>query len=327
MVLSVSQKKPLWLVPVGILCCLLLTFSWIGCSGSEDGSLVESDAVFAGSGPIKIVCTTGMVADMVAAVGGEHVEVTRMMGEGVDPHVYEPTLADNTSLRRSDMVFYNGLHLEPGMHDVFVVMSKKKPIYAVGDYLKASVSEKLIDTEGEYFDPHVWFDPELWAACVPGVVASLSKFDSKHANDYKKNGDEYQSKIQELTAYGRTKIAGLSEPRFLVTAHDAFSYFGRAFDIKVEAIQGISTQSEASTNRLNDLVGLIVENKVKAVFAESSINSKTIKALIEGCENQKHQVKLGGELYSDALGPEDSDAGEYLGMVRHNIDTIVEALK
>lgn len=308
-------------------CALIAVSFFVGCSGSEDGTLSKSKATYQGTGPIKVVCTTGMVGDMVAAVGGGHITVDRMMGEGVDPHVYEPTLADNTRLRRSDMVFYNGLHLEPGMHDVFVVMSKKKPIYAVGDYLQDSAAEKLIDTEGEYFDPHVWFDPELWAACVPGVVASLSKFDPKHAADYEKNGTEYQAKIQELTAYGRERISEVAQPRFLVTAHDAFSYFGRAFDIEVEAIQGISTESEASTNRLNELVGVIVSNNVKAVFAESSINSKTIKALIEGCESREHRVKLGGELYSDALGPEDSGAGEYLGMVRHNIDTIVEALK
>lgn len=304
-----------------------LPLALYGCGNSESHELQESDATFSGSYPIKIVCTTGMVADMVAAIGGDRVQADRLMGEGVDPHVYEATFSDNAKLERSDIVFYNGLHLEPNMQKVFVAISKKKPVYAVGDYLKDSASDKLIALEGGYFDPHVWFDPELWGACVPGVIESLSKFDPDNAAEYKERGDAYQQKIFELTAYGKEQIGSLPEPRFLVTAHDAFSYFGRAFNVEVEAIQGVSTEAEASVGRFSELIDIMVKNKVKAVFAESSINSKNVEALLEGCAAKDHEVKLGGELYSDALGPEDSPAGEYLGMVRHNIDTIVKASK
>lgn len=323
----VSSQFRSFFSPFTALVICAMAMGQVGCGGSESGDLATSDAAFSGEYPIKVACTTGMVADMVAAVGGDYVQVDRMMGEGVDPHVYEPTMADNVMLKRADMVFYNGLHLEPGMHDVFVVMSKKKPIYAVGDYLKESSLDKLIALDGGLFDPHVWFDPELWAACVPGVVASLSKFDSQHAATYQERGDAYRQKILDLNKYGRERIGEIPQPRFLVTAHDAFHYFGRAFDIQVEAIQGVSTEAEASVSRFSELVGVMVKNDVKAVFAESSINSKTVEALLEGCRAKNHPVKLGGELYSDALGPEGSPAGEYLGMVKHNIDTIVGALK
>lgn len=298
-----------------------------GCTDRKSESLSKSTATFAGDHPIQVACTTGMVADMIAAVGGEHVQVSRMMGEGVDPHLYEPTMADNTMLAKADIVFYNGLHLEPGMHDVFVVMSKKKPVHAVADYLRETAPDKLIALEGDYFDPHVWFDPELWAGCVPGVIDALSRFDPKNAGDYEKQGNAYRDKILELSAYGRQEIGKLPKPRYLVTAHDAFSYFGLAFEIEVEAIQGVSTEAEASVSRFGELVDVMVDHNVKAVFSESSINSKNVEALLEGCKAKGHEVKLGGELYSDALGPEDSAAGEYLGMVRHNIDTIVTALQ
>jgi manganese/zinc/iron transport system substrate-binding protein len=304
-----------------------------GCGDSQrdgstgDGTIQPSTAKFAGEYPVKVVCTTGMVADMVKAIGGEHVQVERLMGEGVDPHIYEPTMKDNTLLARADVVFYNGLHLEPKMHDVFVAMSRKKPVSAIGNFLKTSKPDELIPLEGDLFDPHIWFDPTLWSACVPGVVETLSRFDEKNAANYASSGKEYETKILELVEYGREQIAAIPEPRYLITAHDAFSYFGRAFDINVSAIQGVSTESEASVGRFSELVDLMVENKIKAVFAESSINSKNVEALLEGCKAKNHNVTLGGELYSDALGPETSPAGEYLGMVRHNIDTIAAALK
>ncbi|MFK7821391.1 MAG: metal ABC transporter solute-binding protein, Zn/Mn family [Planctomycetaceae bacterium] len=314
------------------LLCGVALLAAVGCGGAEDGdgeknTVQPSAATFDGQYPIKIVCTTGMVADMIAAVGGENVQVERLMGEGVDPHIYEPTMKDNTLLARGDMVFYNGLHLEPKMHDVFVAMSKKKPVFAIGDFLKEAHAEKLIALEGDLFDPHIWFDPELWSACVPGVIETLSKFDSTNADAYASRGEAYKQKILELVQYGRDRINEVPTPRYLVTAHDAFSYFGRAFDVNVSAIQGVSTEAEASVGRFSELVDLMVENKIKAVFAESSINSKNVEALLEGCKAKNHEVKLGGELYSDALGPENSEAGEYLGMVRHNIDTIAEALK
>ncbi len=307
---------------------LLLCAHLCGCGGAtRDDDLAQSTATYSGKYPIRVVCTTGMVADMLAAVGGDRLHVERLMGEGVDPHLYEPTMADNMKLSKADLVFYNGLHLEPGMHEVFVVMSRRKPVYAVGDYLKSAASERLIALDGGFYDPHIWFDPDMWADCIPGVVESLSRFDPANAGHYQEKGDEYQRQVRELSAYGREKISEIPPPRYLITAHDAFSYFGRAFDMRVEAIQGVSTDAEASVGRFSELVELMVRHQVRAVFSESSINKKTVEALLEGCRARGHEVQLGGELYSDALGPEDSPAGTYLGMVRHNIDTITRALK
>ena len=325
------MKKNLFLTGSVLVGLVVLAIGFAGCGSSNPtdnaGDGINSDATFDGDGPIEIVCTTGMVADMVAAVGAEHVKVTRLMGEGVDPHVYAPTIADNKHLLRCDMVFYSGLHLEPGFLKVFKTLSAGKPVVAIADSLEHAHDPKLKKLEGEFYDPHVWFDPDLWAKCVPVVTEAMSKFDSKHASDYKKNGEAYEQQIRELLDYGKKGIGSVPEPRVLVTAHDAFSYFGAAFDIEVVAIQGVSTETEAGVGRINELVNLLVKRKVKAVFVESSISGKNIQALIEGAESRGHHVELGGELYSDALGKDGTPAGKYLGMVRHNIDTIVKALK
>ena len=312
------------------LVAIMVGFAGCGADDSTDGGGVTSagsNATYDGEGPVEVVCTTGMVADMVAAVGGEHVKVTRLMGEGVDPHVYEPLAADDAKLVKADLVFYSGLHLEPGFLRVFKTLSVSKPVVGVADGLEHANEPKLKKLEGEFYDPHVWFDPDLWAKCVPAIVTNLSRFDAENAEDYKKNGDAYVAKVKQLTTYGETRIGSIPEPRVLVTAHDAFSYFGTAFDIEVVAIQGVSTETEAGVGRINELVDLLVDRKVKAVFVESSISDKNIRALIEGAKSRGHDVKLGGELYSDALGKEGTPEGEYLGMVRHNIDTIVQALK
>lgn len=308
----------------GCLLFVLAGMAWLGCS-KDKPSGNGANATYSGSYPIQVTCTTGMVADMVTAVGGEHVNVSRMMGETVDPHTYQPTVADNRALLKCDLICYSGLHLEPGFLKVFGTLSQDKPVLAVADGLVES--GKLIKLEGEFYDPHVWFEPELWADCVGIVSKELSRFDPKNADTYVANAKKYEARIRELVTYGKGQIGSIPEPRTLVTAHDAFQYFGKTFDIEVVAIQGVSTETEAGTGRINELVDLLVERRIKAVFVESSISDKNVQALLEGCKARGHEVKIGGELYSDALGPKDSPAGEYLGMVRHNIDTVTNALK
>lgn len=294
-----------------------------GCGDRKSDTGPSTNANSSG-GAISIVCTTGMVANLVKAVGGDRVQVQAMMGPGVDPHVYAPTVADNEKLLTSDVIFYSGLHLEPGFLKVFKTLGETKPVVGIADPLQTTGRLKKLD--GEFYDPHVWFDPKLWGQCIDPVVETLSKVDPEHAQQFADNGEKYRNQLKELHEYGQARIGTLPPSNVLVTAHDAFSYFGSAFGIDVVGIQGVSTETEAGVGRINEIVDMLIERKVKAVFVESSLSDRNVQALIEGCQERGHEVQLGGELYSDALGPADSNAGEYIGMVRHNIDTIAQAL-
>ncbi len=293
--------------------------------GCKPTSTEPSQSTYSGTYPINIVCTTGMVADLVQNVGGNYVSVDQLMGEGVDPHIYKAKPGDLSKLRNADAIFYSGRNLEGKMGDRLVGFAAKKPTVAVTAHID---DDLILEDENKHFDPHLWFDVSLWSKAVDGVRDTLVKFDPKHAEEYKSNAEAYQLKLVKLHEYAKTQIATIpKEQRVLVTAHDAFRYFGKAYDIEVKGIQGISTEDEASVKDINDLVDFITKRKVKAVFVETSVSPKNIKSVIEGCEAQGHKVRIGGELFSDAMGKAGTSKGTYEGMIRHNVDTIVEALK
>lgn len=280
---------------------------------------------YKGAYPIQVVCTTGMVADLVRNVGGDHVQVTTLMGAGVDPHLYKTTTGDVQQLDRADMIFFSGTHLEGKMADVLTRLGRRKPTVGVTDALERKL---ILQTEEGAFDPHLWFDVSLWQKAVGVVQDRLAEFDPTHGSDYQQNGERYQKELGELHDWARKEIAKIpKERRVLVTAHDAFRYFGRAYDIEVRGIQGISTENEAAVKHINDLVDFITQRKIKAVFVETSVSERNMQSLLEGCASRGHKVAVGGELFSDAMGAAGTPEGTYPGMIRHNVNTIVKALR
>ena len=284
--------------------------------------------VAAEGGKIKDTATTSMVTDLVKTVGGERVKVLGLMGAGVDPHLYKASASDITKLQRAEVIFYSGLLLEGKLQDVFAKMARtKKHVYAVTE----TIDEKtLLEPEsfGGHYDPHVWFDVTLWSKCVESVVKDLSEFDPKSKEYFEKRGKETQAAMSELHQWALKKAAELpKEKRILITSHDAFNYFGRAYGFKVVGLQGISTVEEASLASMTKLVDFVKQQKVKALFVESSVSPVAIKRISDDAG-----VKVGGELFSDAMGTPGQiengyDLGTYEGMIKHNLNTIVEALK
>ena len=278
-----------------------------------------------GGYPLRAVCTTGMVADLVRNIGGDRVEVMQLMGEGVDPHLYRPSPDDVSRLSRADIIFYSGLHLEGQFAAVLSRLAQTKPTFPVTEGIER---EKLLEVADGYFDPHVWFDVSLWSEAAQYVGDALAKFDGANADEYREHTRNYRRRLSELHDEVKGQVAAIpAARRVLVTAHDAFHYFGRAYEMEVVAIQGVSTESEASVRKINELVDLVVARKIPAVFVESSVSERSMRALIDACAARRHEVRQGGELYSDAMGAPGTPEGTYEGMVRHNVQTIVEALR
>jgi len=276
--------------------------------------------------PIKVVATIAMAGDLARNIGGARVNVRNLMGEGVDPHLYKASPGDVRTLSDADMILFSGLHLEGRMSDLITRMASRKTVVQVTD----TIDEKLLREPPEFaghFDPHVWFDVSLWATAGARVRDALIAKDPASKEMYIANAEIYLKQLAELHAYAKETIATIPKAaRVMVTAHDAFGYFGRAYGLEVMAIQGISTDSEASLQDINALVDVLVLKKVPAVFIESSVPRKTIDALVEGCKARGHAVKIGGELFSDAMGKDGTPEGTYVGMVLHNVDTVTEAL-
>jgi manganese/zinc/iron transport system substrate-binding protein len=276
---------------------------------------------------LTVVATTGMVADLVRAVAGGRAEVSALMGEGIDPHLYKPTRSDTARLLRADLIFFNGLLLEGKMTDAFARLSEGgKPVVAVAEALS---KDRLIappEFEGA-FDPHVWMDVDAWIQGLEPVREALTRIDPAGAAIYAGNAKAYEEKLRELDGYAR-KVLGTvpASARVLVTAHDAFNYLGRAYGIEVRGIQGISTESEAGLKAIEELVALLVERRVPAVFPETSVSDRNVRALVEGAAARGHKVALGGALFSDAMGAPGSYEGTYIGMIDHNVTTIARAL-
>ncbi len=277
---------------------------------------------------LRAVTTVGMVADTVRNVSGDRLEVVALMGPGVDPHLYKPSEGDIIRLAEADVIFYGGLHLEGKMGLILERIARAgRRVVAVTDGIDRSLLIQLPNAPGQY-DPHVWFDVSLWALTIQTVVDAVAALDPAGKDLYQANGDRYREKLLELHDYCRQKIGSIpKQQRVLITAHDAFGYFGRAYDIEVVGLQGMSTTSEYGLGDLRRLVELIVTRGIKAVFVESSVPKRSIEAVVAGCKARGHEIHIGGELFSDAMGEPDTPAGTYIGMIRHNVDAIVQALK
>lgn len=277
-------------------------------------------------GKIKVVATTTMLTDLVRTIGGEKVEAEGLMGEGVDPHLYSASAGDIKKLSEADLIVYGGLHLEGKMGEVFESLSaQKKEVLNVGDGLDRG---NIIFQDDSTPDPHVWFDVNLWTQEAEIVAARLSELNPENREYYTANLENYRKELEDLKKYVETRINEIPEKsRVLVTAHDAFGYFGREFKIEVKAIQGVSTDSETGVKNISDLADFIVERNIKAVFVESSVPKKSIEALQEAVKSRGKEVKIGGELYSDSLGDKEHNTETYIKTVRANTDIIVEALK
>ncbi|MCV9385910.1 metal ABC transporter solute-binding protein, Zn/Mn family [Reichenbachiella ulvae] len=279
------------------------------------------------NGKIKVVTTTGMIYDAVINIGGDLVEAQALMGPGVDPHLYKATQGDLKKLQDADIIFYNGLHLEGKMGEVFEKLERIKNVEAVS----STIPDSLLRESEQYpgtFDPHIWFDVALWSQAVHNVQSYLVTFDPEHADTYIENGKSYLSSLDSLHQQILVSINQIPESqRTLITAHDAFGYFGEAYGIEVKGLQGLSTLSEPGLKDISNMVNMIAEDSIKALFVETSVSKKAINAVIEGCRENGLEVRIGGSLYSDAMGPFGEFEGTYIGMVDHNVRTIVNALK
>lgn len=301
---------------------LLMLLALAACggagSGTENGNAGET---------LQIVTTTGQIADAARHVGGDLVEVTALMGPGIDPHLYVASEGDVDRLVQADVILYNGLFLEAQMADVLRQIGERKPAIPVAERIPPEQLLPWANYADEY-DPHVWFDVSLWMQTVAAVRDALAEADPEHASVYAANAEAYLAELAALDAYVKEQAATVpAEQRVLVTAHDAFHYFGRAYGFEVRGLQGISTASEASTADVRGLADFIAERKIPAIFVETSVPVRNVEALQAAVRDRGGDVRIGGQLYSDALGSPDSGAGTYVGMVRHNIDTIVAALQ
>lgn len=268
-----------------------------------------------------------MVTDIVQQVVGSNAKVEGLIETGVDPHLFTPKRSHIKLLDEADIVFYSGLTLEGRMTETFTqLQSSIKPVFAVTEALDKDYLRSPPDFAGHY-DPHVWMDVNAWSHCVDHVAQSLAKVDPTHADDYRANAKSYQEELTKLDDYVRKAIRSIPESqRVLVTAHDAFEYFSRAYEIEVKSVQGVTTESEAGVLDVNRLVDFLVERKLPAIFVESSVNAKNIQAVIEGAKSRGVTVKIGGQLYSDAMGAEGTYEGTYIGMLDHNATVIARAL-
>lgn len=280
------------------------------------------------NGKLKVVTTTTMITDLVKNIGGNLIEVEGLMGSGVDPHLYKASEGDVTKLVNANIIFYNGLHLEGKLVEVFEKMERSnKTQVALGESLNKS---QLIGSDyfASNYDPHVWFNITFFKQFAEQVSKTLSEKDPKNADNYKNNEKIYLSKLTELEKEVTTVINTLpKEKRILVTAHDAFNYFGKNYDFNVVGLQGLSTATEAGVKDVQRISSFIIENKIKAIFVESSVPKRTVEALVAAVKAKDHEVEIGGTLYSDALGNANTIEGTYIGMFKYNVETIVNALK
>ena len=300
---------------------LLLGILTAGCSTTSNNKELDDEK-------LKVTSTIGMIGDVVSNIGGQHVESIRLMKPGIDPHLYKASQGDIAKLENADLIFYNGLQLEGKMGEIFKKVEQQKPTIAVTKKLSKELLLQGDVSAGTEFDPHVWFNVQYWISVAEVITEELVKVDPKNAKYYEENAKSYIDQLQVLHEYAKEQIASIPEDsRILVTAHDAFGYFGEAYGMKVVGLQGLSTESEVGSKDVSILRDFLVKNEIKAVFVESSVPKDTIQAVIEGAKEKGHDVKIGGELFSDAMGEEGSVEGTYIGMFYHNVDTIVSALK
>jgi manganese/zinc/iron transport system substrate-binding protein len=301
---------------------MLLGFGLTACTVTD-----EIAAEDLSNRPVNVVATTGMITDIAAIVGGDRVQVTGLMGPGVDPHLYKATESNVAALQNADIIFYNGLHLEAQMTGIFERMNDLGiRTAAVTDNIDRDRLLAPPEFEGNY-DPHVWFDVTMWMRAVELVRDTYQEMDPTHAATYEENAAALLADLEALHAYVQEQAGRVAdEQRVLVTAHDAFNYFGQAYGFEVRGLQGISTESEAGTADVQMLTDFIVQRQIPAIFVESSVPQRNIEAVQAAAEAQGFNVIIGGELFSDAMGTPGTSEGTYMGMVRHNVDTIISAL-
>ena len=297
-------------------CILSLLLS---CSGSDTTDTKPHKLV--------IVTTTGMIGDAVKNLVGDSAEVISLMGPGVDPHLYKATQGDLERLQQADVIVYNGIHLEGKMSEILEKIATKKIVIAMGDGISKE-KLRMLDAKAQVYDPHIWFDVALWKEAVAAMAKTLATKQPTLATTINKNSVDYLTQLDSLHIEVKAKMASIPKAqRVLITAHDAFGYFGLAYNTEVKGLQGISTVSDFGLNDVTQLVNLIVERKIKSVFVETSVSDQSIKAVLDGCRQKGHNISIGGTLFSDAMGAADTPEGTYQGMVRKNVATIVAALK
>lgn len=304
-----------------IIITMIISILLVGCGGDK------VDTTKNNNGKINVVATTTIIGDAVKAIGGEKINLDVLMGPGIDPHLYKASAGDVNKMQNADIIFYNGLHLEGKMGDIFEQLEKlNKNSYAVADVIPKSRLVESEDFAGSY-DPHIWFDVELWIDVVEGIKERFIEIDPENSDYYNKNGEDYLKESKELHEYVKSRAEELpEEKRVLITAHDAFNYFGRAYGFEVKGLQGLSTATEAGTSDVKDLADFIASRKIPAIFIESSVPPKNMEALKNAVKSRGFNVEIGGELFSDSLGDPGTEEGTYVGTVKHNIDTIVDAL-
>lgn len=294
---------------------------FVGCVPSRDRSEIQGET------PLRVVATTSIVGDTVARVGGQRVRIHTLMGPGIDPHLYKATEGDVQRIAQAHVVFYNGVHLEAKMASVFEKIRKRVRTVAIAEGIPR---EKLLwaDSENHTPDPHVWFDVSLWRLTLPTISQALSEVDPASSETFRHNAALYDVELAQLEEFVRAETSKIPPAqRVLITAHDAFRYFGRAYGFDVVGLQGLSTASEAGTADIDRLARLIVERKIRAIFVESSVPTRTVEAVQQAVRANGFHVEIGGELFSDSLGDYGTQAGTYAGMVRHNVETIMKALR
>jgi manganese/zinc/iron transport system substrate-binding protein len=278
-------------------------------------------------GKLKIVTTTGMIYDAVVHVAGDKANVVALMGPGVDPHLYKATQGDLKKLTSADIIFYNGLHLEGKLGEVLEKLSRTKTVIAISADIPDSLLREVPGFQGTH-DPHIWFDVSLWKEAVKKIRDALIDYDDSSTIVFSDSAEKYLAQLDSLHLAVRTRVLEIpKEQRVMITAHDAFGYFGDAYSIEVRGLQGISTVSEFGLRDVTNLVDYIIERKIKAIFVETSVSERSIKAVVQGCQQKGWQVKIGGSLYSDAMGTAGTKEGTYIGMVDANVTTIINALK
>jgi manganese/zinc/iron transport system substrate-binding protein len=306
---------------LGLALAILVTGAMVaGCTAPEDrGPIAERQ--------VHVVATTNIVADLARQIGGDRVVVTALMGPGVDPHLYRASEGDVGRMTSADIIVYTGLHLEGKMAEVFEqVEGRGIATVAVAEGVPTDSLTAPAAFNGAY-DPHVWMAVPLWRSAASELADALADLDPTHADGYRARLAETLAAYDSLDAYVRQRVAELEpEQRVLVTAHDAFNYFGRSYGFEVRGLQGISTATEAGTRDVQDLAAFVARERIPAMFVESSVSPKAIEAVLAAVQAQGFNVRIGGNLFSDALGAEGSSAGTYEGMIRHNVDTIVDAL-
>jgi manganese/zinc/iron transport system substrate-binding protein len=299
--------------------------AWVGLAVAVGlaGCAVEN----ADDGRLRVVTTIGMIADAAANIGGDRVAVRALMGPGIDPHMYKASAGDVRRLANADLILYNGLHLEAAMADVLGEMRARQRTVAVAEAIPSGRLLAPPEFEGMY-DPHVWFDVSLWAVAVEAIAAALVELDPGNEAGYRRNAAAYLAQLDSLHTWVQERSAELpAERRVLVTAHDAFNYFGRAYGFEVRGLQGINTASEAGTADVQRLAAFITERRIPAMFVETSVPLRAIEAVQAAVRSRGFETRIGEPLFSDAMGDPGTAEGTYIGMIRHNVNTIVDALR